>query len=84
MKSLLLLAILTVSSQCLADQYVNGYYRANGTYVQPHYRSSPDSSQFNNYSHQGNTNPYTGQQGTHDYQPTYPKTQTFKPYGNFR
>lgn len=39
---------------------VNGYYRSNGTYVQPHYRSSPDSSPYNNYSYPGNTNPYTG------------------------
>lgn len=43
-----------------ASVYVNGYYRSNGTYVQPHYRSSPDSSPYNNYSYPGNTNPYTG------------------------
>ena len=47
-----------------ADTYVNGYYRNNGTYVAPHYRSSPDSSFNNNWSVQGNVNPYTGQSGT--------------------
>lgn len=31
------------------DVYVNGYYRADGTYVQPHYRSAPDGNRFNNY-----------------------------------
>ena len=42
---------------------VNGYYRSNGTYVQPYHRSNPDSSRFNNYSTQGNSNPYTGKKG---------------------
>lgn len=46
------------------DVYVDGYYRDNGTYVQPHYRSAPDSSYNNNWSVSPNVNPYTGQQGT--------------------
>jgi hypothetical protein len=33
-----------------SDVYVKGYYRSDGTYVQPHYRSAPDSSVWNNYS----------------------------------
>ena len=40
--------------------HVNGYYRSNGTYVQPHYRSAPDGNPYNNWSYPGNTNPYTG------------------------
>ncbi len=43
-----------------AAVHVNGYYRKNGTYVRPHYRSDPDSSVTNNWSYPGNTNPYTG------------------------
>jgi hypothetical protein len=39
---------------------VKGYFRKDGTYVQPHYRSNPDGSPYNNYSFPGNTNPYTG------------------------
>jgi len=46
------------------DTYVNGYFRANGTYVQPHYRSAPNRSRLDNYSTRGNLNPYTGRQGT--------------------
>lgn len=42
---------------------VGGYYRSSGTYVQPYYRTSPDSSRWNNYSTRGNYNPYTGQRG---------------------
>jgi hypothetical protein len=46
------------------DTYVRGYYRSNGTYVQPHMRSAPDGNRFNNWSTRGNVNPYTGQAGT--------------------
>src|SRR6185369_4788225 len=44
--------------------HVNGYFKSNGTYVQPHYRSAPDGNFNNNWSTKGNVNPYTGKQGT--------------------
>lgn len=47
-----------------SDVYVRGYTKKDGTYVQPHHRTSPDNTRNNNYSTYGNTNPYTGQQGT--------------------
>jgi len=50
----------------------SGYTRQDGTYVQPHYQTSPNSSRLDNYSTQGNVNPYTGQQGT---QPAFPQQQ---------
>ena len=54
-----------------ADTYVRGHVRQDGTYVQPHYRTNPDSNRFNNYSTQGNTNPHNGQAGTVDpYKPS--------------
>ena len=43
---------------------VRGYYRRNGTYVQPHYRSNPDGNFYNNWSTYPNVNPYTGSIGT--------------------
>lgn len=46
--------------------HVNSYTRSDGTYVQPHYRTSADDSRFNNYSTKGNVNPYTGAPGTKD------------------
>ena len=65
MKNLLTaLSILLAGSAVYAQTHVNGYYRQNGTYVQPHYRSNADSNPWNNYSTQGNTNPYTGTTGT--------------------
>lgn len=42
---------------------VKGYYRSNGTYVQPSYRTAPDRNPYNNWSTKGNVNPYTGQPG---------------------
>ena len=48
----------------MADVHVRGYYRSNGAYVAPHYRSDPDGSRANNWSTYGNVNPYTGRRGT--------------------
>lgn len=48
----------------MADVHVRGHYRSNGTYVQPHYRSSPNGTVLDNYSTKGNVNPYTGKEGT--------------------
>ena len=46
------------------DVQVRGYYRKDGTYVQPHFRSAPDGNFWNNWSTVGNVNPYTGAVGT--------------------
>lgn len=45
------------------DVHVRGYYRSNGTYVQPHYRSEPHGVFSNNWTTLGNVNPYTGEAG---------------------
>lgn len=58
-----------------ADQYVNGYYRKDGTYVQSYHRSAPDDNFYNNYSSQGNTNPYKGKEGTVTYEQYQEKRQ---------
>jgi hypothetical protein len=52
-----------------AEQSVRGYTRRDGTYVAPHWRSTPDRSYNNNWSTSPNVNPFTGQQGTR--QPTW-------------
>lgn len=71
MKTVFVAALIAAVSACTfapaqADTYVHGYTRGNGTYVAPHYRSSPDSSDNNNWSTAPNVNPYTGQTGTHN------------------
>lgn len=76
---------LTVQAAHGKDVYVDGHFRQDGTYVQPHHRSAPDSNPYNNYGTQGNSNPYTGQQGTVQPQPyAQPQPLYGNPYGNNR
>ncbi len=42
---------------------VSGYYRKDGTYVQPYFRTAPNSTNRDNFSTIGNTNPYTEKPG---------------------
>jgi len=56
-------AMLISQAAHAGDRYVSGYTKSNGTYVQPYHRSTQDSNPYNNYSSQGNTNPYTGSTG---------------------
>ena len=56
--------ILTGLLESSAQVRVRGYTRKDGTYVAPHYRSSPNSTKADNWSTKGNVNPYTGQPGT--------------------
>lgn len=50
-----------------ADVYVDSYYRSDGTHVQGHHRSEPNSTVTDNFSYKGNTNPYTGETGSNYY-----------------
>ena len=58
-------AYFVFSPVCLfaQDTFVRGYTRSDGSYVQPHYRTERNSTQYDNYSTEGNTNPYNGRQG---------------------
>lgn len=65
MKRLIIIAaVAAFSSAAIADTYVQGHTRSDGTYVQGYYRTDANSTRNDNYSTQGNTNPYTGQAGT--------------------
>ena len=70
MKKVILAAalVMAMASVASADTYVQGYTKSDGTYVQGHYRSSPNQYKFDNYSSQGQTNPYTGQKGTQSHE----------------
>lgn len=65
-KLLLLAAVAAVATPTLAQRttHVDGHVRSDGTYVAPHYRTTPDSRRDNNWSSQGNTNPHTGERGS--------------------
>lgn len=64
MKYAIVLFVLLAGSAFARDVYVQPHTTKNGTYVEGHHRTAPDSNPYNNYSTQGNTNPYTGQSGT--------------------
>lgn len=66
MKKLILLLVAIVSFS-FADQYVNGYYKNNGTYVNGHMKTNSNNTKIDNYSTYGNTNPYNGKEGTKKY-----------------
>ena len=81
MKHLLsILILLGLMSLLHADVWVDSYTRGDGTRVEGHYRSSPNSTVTDNYSYYGNTNPYTGEVGTDKY-----KNDPSSPYyqGNY-
>jgi len=59
MKKLFILLIVLLSIYNYSQVSVRGYYRKNGTYVQPHMRTAPNSTVTDNYSYRGNYNPNT-------------------------
>ena len=63
----LVLGTFSFSAVAEAATRVKGYIRSNGTYVAPHYRSSPNRTKIDNYGTKGNYNPYTGKSGTRSY-----------------
>lgn len=64
MRLLFTLAFMAISISSYADEYVGGYTRSDGTYVGPHYRSSPNQTNHDNFSTSGNYNPYNGNAGS--------------------
>ncbi|MDP3769976.1 MAG: hypothetical protein Q8R40_03515 [bacterium] len=60
----LVLGLVGFVGSAEAASRVRGYYKpSTGSYVMPHYRTSPNSTRFDNYSTKGNYNPYTGEKG---------------------
>ena len=58
MTLVLMFSMVTIS---FAKVSVKGYFRKDGTYVQPYVRTNPDGNPYNNYSYPGNYNPNTGE-----------------------
>jgi hypothetical protein len=62
-KLILAVGVLLLFVSTVSAEWVNGYTRRDGTYVQGYQRSSPDSTRTNNYGPSTNyydkTNPYS-------------------------
>ena len=61
---LALAAVLAFSAHAQKTTQVDGHFKSNGTYVQPHVRTAPNSTTTDNFGTKGNYNPSTGKQGT--------------------
>ena len=72
-----------VPGQALAQVDVNGYYRSNGTYVQPYQRTAPDGVRSNNYSYPGNYNPNSGRTTGGGYGGGYGSSGSTQPGSSF-
>ena len=51
------------TSSNLNSHYVQGHINGNGTIIQPHYQTNPNSSTHDNYGALGNYNPHNGMFG---------------------
>ena len=93
-KIAILLAAGLAATAFAQSTYVKPHVRKDGTYVEGLHRSAPDNSRLNNYSSQGNYNPYTGEKGSvnpyNQPQPNYAPQQAgqafqpFKPFEPFK
>ena len=79
---LALLLLVLAAAVAEAQVRVRGSYRSSGTYVQPHYRSYPNSTAWDNWSTVGNVNPYTGVWGSR--WPSYSGSRSYTPYVPYR
>lgn len=86
MKTILAVALCFATTAFASDESVGGYMRRDGTYVPPHHRTTPNETKMDNYSTQGNVNPYTGQAGRVDpyQQPSYPQYPSRPQYSGTR
>jgi hypothetical protein len=73
----IVIALISLVALSQTPQYVNGYYRSNGTYVQGYYRTKANNTIRDNYSTKGNINPYTGQKGTRTYYSNYQSQKSY-------
>lgn len=59
--ALLFVSILSYGQTGTA--WVNGYYKSDGTYISGYYKTISDNTNHNNWSTNGNYNPYSSQAG---------------------
>lgn len=80
----LLSLLIFVSSQAFAAGIVNvgGYTRSNGTYVAPHVRTAPDTTDTNNYGSLYNGNSHNNNDNSIYKQPSAFKNSFGNPYDN--
>tara|TARA_B110000259_G_scaffold1825_1_gene2188 strand:+ start:146 stop:331 length:186 start_codon:yes stop_codon:yes gene_type:complete len=51
--AILVTSITAFNSSANALVSVDGYYKGNGTFVAPHFRTNPDGNPYNNFNYRG-------------------------------
>ena len=59
-------ALVATTAFAAGSHSKKGYIKKDGTYVAPSHATNPNKSKADNYGSKGNTNPYTGKEGTKD------------------
>lgn len=80
---LALFPLLCLSQVNSKHHHVNGHYKKNGTYVNGYERTNPNGTNQDNYSTEGNTNPYTGKEGTVIRDNNNPQSNIYYSYNYF-
>lgn len=75
-----LLGLVLIASVSSAE-WVNGYMRKDGTYVNGYERSDRNNTVIDNYSYKGNVSPYTGEEG-HNYYRNNPTSEYYGTSGS--
>jgi len=86
---LLILCVMLVSTIVFADDLIRGHWKdadrdgIKETWIDPYYRTTPNSNPIDNYSAKPNINPYTGEKG---YKNPYKYFYDYKPksYKNYK
>lgn len=60
---ILVFAFSFIVSPTFAYARSRGYLKNNGSYVNPYFRTSPNSYKWDNWSSKGNVNPFNGRKG---------------------
>lgn len=63
---ILILFFLAINPSNAEAARVNGYYRSNGTYVQPYYRSNNNGLKYDNYSYKPSQPRYNSSYGSYN------------------
>lgn len=84
MKLAIALTVALITGPALAgNTYVKPYVKKDGTYVQGHVRSDPNSVRYDNYGARNSVyggNPYTGQRGSQRDEFSSPPAYNTRPY----
>lgn len=62
----LLAGLLMIGAAEAKTSRSSGYVKKSGTYVAPHYKTTPNKTKTDNFTSKPNVNPYTGKRGTVD------------------